>query len=351
MLKKPRVSIIIPCRNEEAFIGRCLSSILANDYPAELLEVLVVDGRSTDHTRAIVKAFEEEHRSIRLLENPALITPAAMNVGIRAALGNVVIIASAHSEYRPDFVSKSVEWLDRTGAEVVGGPLVTKPGAQTLVAILIALATSHPFGVGNSKFRTSTEDEFVDTVPFGAYRREVFNGAGLFDERLLRNQDIEFCSRILAQGGKIFMTAELQASYFSRATLAGLASQVFQTGMWNVLTVKLRPCAFRWRHFVPFLFVAALTVLAFGSVGFQECRILGAIIAGSYLAAALLASVDVGLKASLKYAPLLPPVFLVLHLAYGIGSWCGLVRVAATPWGSTPTSPVPNIPRPERGSR
>lgn len=328
------VSIVIPCRNEESFIGRCLDSILANDYPSELLEVLVVDGFSDDRTPAVVRSYVEAHPEIRLLENPFRTTPAAMNIGIASSKGSVIVIASAHSEYPRDFVAKSVEWLERTGVEVVGGPLCTKPGAETTTARLIALATSHRFGVGNSKFRTAAPDGFVDTVPFGAYRREVFDRVGLFDERLLRNQDNELCSRILARGGKIFLTADLQAAYYSRRTLRELASQAFRNGMWNVLTVRLTPAAFRWRHFIPFVFVTALASLAVGSIAFESARpILGALIC-LYGLAALLASVNIQWKTSAKCALLLPPVFFILHSAYGIGTWRGLFRLALTPWGA-----------------
>jgi len=326
------VSIVVVCRSEERFIAGCLDSIIASDYPKGLLEVLVVDGMSADRTRDVVRAYEKQHPFIRLIENPRRTTPAAMNLGILSATGSVVVINSAHAAYPADFISKSVEWLTRTGADVVGGPVITFPGAGTSVAKAIALGTAHRFGVGNSKFRTSSRSGYVDTVPFGAYRREIFERVGLFDERLTRNQDNELCSRVIRRGGKIFMTSQLTASYFSRPTLSELAKQAFRNGLWNVLTVRITPAAFRWRHFTPFCFVGALLGLGAGSVALPWCRPLLLVLACLYGAATVLASVDISCREGFKTAYLLPLVFCTLHVAYGAGTWCGLARLAVTQW-------------------
>jgi len=328
----PRVSIVIPCRNEECFIGKCLDSLVASDYSKDSLEVLVVDGMSTDGTRAVVQSYARQHPFIRLIENPSRTTPAAMNLGIKCATSSFVVINSAHSAYPDDFISNSVEWLNRTGAEVVGGPLMTVPGANTPIAKAIAMATAHPFGVGNSKFRTSSRDGYVDTVPFGAYRREIFDRTGLFDERLERNQDNELCSRIIQCGGKIFMTGQLTASYFSRSTLGELAKQAFRNGMWNVLTIRITPAAFRLRHFTPFCFVGAIFGLALGSAMLPWCRSLLLFLLCFYWAVAMLASVEVACRKGFGAISLLPTVFWVLHTAYGVGTWCGLARLVITRW-------------------
>jgi cellulose synthase/poly-beta-1,6-N-acetylglucosamine synthase-like glycosyltransferase len=317
-----------------------LESILSNDYPPQLLEVLVVDGMSDDRTPEIVLSYSRKLPCVRLLKNRAKTTPAAMNLGVASARGSVVVIASAHSQLAPDFLSKSVACLERTGAEVVGGPLITMAGADTQIARAIALATSHRFGVGNSKFRTCFQDGYVDTVPFGAYRREIFGRVGPFDERLERNQDNELCSRIIRSGGRIFMTRELAASYYGRATLGGLATQAFRNGMWNVLTVRITPAAFRWRHFIPFLFVTALLALSLSSLAFAWCRPFLVVVLFLYCAAALLASLDIGSRFDLRSVLLVSAVFFMLHTAYGTGTYYGLVRLAFTRWGAATILPV-----------
>jgi cellulose synthase/poly-beta-1,6-N-acetylglucosamine synthase-like glycosyltransferase len=332
----PLVSVIVPCRNEARFIGGCLESILSNDYPPQLLDVVVVDGMSEDGTPDIVLSYTRKLTCVRLLTNRAKTTPAAMNLGIASARGSVIIIASSHSQFAPNFVSKSVAYLKRTGAEVVGGPLVTMPGTDTQVAKSIALATSHRFGVGNSRFRTSSQEGYVDTVPFGAYRREIFDRVGVFDERLERNQDNELCSRIIRSGGRIFMTRELTACYYGRATLGGLATQAFRNGMWNVLTIRITPAAFRWRHFTPFLFVSGFLALSLGSLVFPWCRPILFVAGFLYCLAALFAAIDIGLRSDITSALLVPAIFLVLHTAYGAGTWCGLMRLAFTQWGASP---------------
>lgn len=181
-----------------------------------------------------------------------------MNIGIKSARGNVIIIMGAHSEYPPHFISTAVTYLEKTYADVVGGSVNTLPGADSIIAEAISLATSHPFGVGNSKFRTSKKEGYVDTVPFGAYRREVFNKVGFFNEELERNQDNELSNRVIKAGGKIYFTPKLTANYYNQSTLAGLLRQAFKTGMWNAITVLISYDALKLRHFTPFVFVTVL---------------------------------------------------------------------------------------------
>jgi glycosyltransferase involved in cell wall biosynthesis len=211
----PFVSVVVPCRNEERHIAACLESIVATDYPTELLEVLVVDGESEDRTCAIVSDAARRHSFVRLLSNPERVTPTALNIGIAAARGQVIVRMDAHARFPAAYIRAGVEVLEQTNADLAGGPVRTRPGADTHVARAIALATSHPFGVGNSRFRVSTRAGFVDTVPFGAFRRSVFERVGPFDPRLARNQDNELNSRIIASGGAIYLTPAMTAEYFS----------------------------------------------------------------------------------------------------------------------------------------
>lgn len=321
------VSIIVPCRNEGKFIAMCLDSIITNNYPKDKLEFLVVDGMSEDGTRAIVEGYTQRYPFIRLLENPKKITPCALNIGIRNAKGEVIIRMDAHSDYPSHFISTCVEYLNRTGADVVGGPVVTRPGADTLIAKSIALVTSHPFGVGNSKFRTSTKEGYVDTVPFGVYRRDIFNKVGLFDERLARNQDNELSSRITKSGGTIYLTPELTVNYYNQQTLKGLLKQALRTGMWNVYTLKVNPTAFRWRHFIPFIFVTAFLGFGFLIPLHYFARLGFFILIGLYGGIAGVSSLQIGIRDGMKYSLILPIIFFLYHVCYGLGTWGGVLKL------------------------
>lgn len=332
MNNTPLVSIVIPCRNEKIYISKCLDSIIASGYPKELLEVLVVDGMSEDGTRNIVEIYTQRYPFIRLLDNPKKNTPSALNIGIKNAIGEIIVRLDAHSTYPANYISTCVKYLESMPVDVVGGPVITKPGANTLIARSIALATSHPFGVGNSKFRTSIQEGYVDTVPFGAYWRTLFDKIGLFDEQLVRNQDNELSSRIIKNGGKIYSTPELTAYYYNQATMSGFLKQAIKTGMWNVLTIKINPAAFRWRHFIPFIFLTVLLMLGFLAPHHTGAKLAFLALIGLYSCAAGASAFQIGLKSSMIYFIILPFIFFLYHVSYGLGTWVGLFRMVFTKW-------------------
>lgn len=323
------VSIVIPCRNEEKFIGKCLDSIVASDYPKDRLEVLVVDGVSEDGTRIAVQSYARKHAFVRLLDNPKKITPAALNIGIANAKGEIIMRMDAHTTYPSHYISGLVGWLERTQADNVGGVCFTVPATQTFMAEAIALALSHPFGVGNAYFRIGVkEPRLVDTVPFGCYRREVFDRIGMFDERLVRNQDIEFNSRLRGAGGKIFITPEICSYYYCPAGFWGLWKQNFQNGQWNIYTIALTGWSLSWRHFLPLGFVAGL--LGSGGLAFEFpafAWLFGTIIV-AYLVSAVIASLGSFRGRRASSCVVLPLAFLVLHLSYGLGSLWGITTLA-----------------------
>lgn len=222
--ERPFVSIVVPCRNETEYIRPLLDSILANTYPRDRLEVLIVDGMSDDGTRAVIAEYVARHPVIRLLDNPKRITPCALNLGISRARGTIIVRMDAHASYPPNYVADLVDWLERTGADNVGGAWVTLPGGDTATARAIAAALSHPFGIGNARYRLgTTELREVDTVPFGCFRRDVFDRVGLFDEELVRNQDDEFNFRLLRAGGRILLVPGVVSHYYARRTLPASA--------------------------------------------------------------------------------------------------------------------------------
>ncbi len=237
--RQPLVSVIVPCRNEGKWIGKCLQSILNNDYPRDCLEILVVDGMSGDDTRREVEAAAALHSGVRLLDNPRRITPVAMNLGIAAASGSVIVRMDAHVEYPSDYISSLVALLEKSGADNVGGVCQTLPGDGTIMARAVALGMSHPLGVGNSHFRIgASQDRWVDTVPFGCYRREVFQRIGLFDEDLVRNQDDELNLRLIKHGGRILLSPRIVCKYFARESLAKLWRMYYQYGYFKPLVVR-----------------------------------------------------------------------------------------------------------------
>ena len=322
------VSIIMPCKDEERFIGGCLDSIIANVFPKERLEVLVIDGRSSDRTKEIVRRYTDRYPFIRFMDNPGIIQTPGTNIGIRASKGSVVIRMDAHVEYPEAFISKSVQYLEESRGDCVGGVLITKPSAETATAESIALALSHPFGVGNSYFRTGVnQPKDVDTVPFGCYRKEVFDKVGLFNENLNRTDDIEFNLRLKRAGGKILLVPDIVSYYYARSTLMSLAKQNFGNGFWVLYSLRFVKLPFSLRHFVPFFFVSSLLGSLMISFFYQPFIYLLALIFGLYLCLNLLVSCNLSLRNGVKYFPLFVVTFLTLHVSYGLGSLWGIFRL------------------------
>lgn len=322
------VSMIIPCRNESRFIGPCLDSIMANDYPKEFLEILVVDGMSQDGTRDIVAAYAARNGFLKLLDNPQKITPAALNIGLTQARGQVIMRLDAHTFYPPNYISGLVAALKQTGADNVGGCWITRPGADTQVALAIAQVLAHPLGVGNAYFRIGAkEPRRVDTVPFGCYRREVFERLGRFDERLERNQDIEFNSRLQRAGGAIYLIPAIYSEYQARSGFGDLWRNNFGNGRWNIYATSVNALSLSWRHFIPLIFMGGLLLAAILAPFSAWGRYGLGLILGGYVLTVLAASVSIARRGGMVRLALLPIVFTVLHVSYGLGSMWGLITV------------------------
>lgn len=324
----PAVSIIIPCRNEEKFISKCLDSIIAQDYPKDKLEILVVDGMSQDGTRGIINEYCKKYPFIRLLDNPRKVTPVAMNIGIKNGVGDIFIILGSHTQYSNDYIKKIVYWLEKSGADNVGGVCFTMPGADTLIAQAISYTLSSPFGVGNAYFRIgSKEPRYVDTVPFGAYRKEVFESIGLFDEDLVRNQDIEFNLRLKRAGGKILLVPDVVSCYIARSTLKELFIQNFWNGFWVIYSLKFVKLPFSIRHLVPFTFVFSVLTSLLLSLFSNLFLYLFMFIFCSYCIANLFFSLKISLKKGIKFFLPLILTFATLHFSYGLGSIWGVLKL------------------------
>ncbi len=337
-LERPFVSVIMPVRNEGQFIDRGLGAVIAQDYPPERFEVLVVDGMSDDDTRDRVRRLREatEKPRIRLLDNPGRTAPCALNAGLAEAGGEVIVRVDGHCEIAADFVSRSVEALSAHGAGCVGGPLSTI--GDGAVSEAIAIAMSSRFGVGGSPFRVAPKAgkrnivgsegvQEVDSVAFPAWPRRVMDEAGAFDEELVRNQDDEYSYRLRKLGHRILLIPEIRCRYYSRGSLRSLWLQYFQYGFWKVRVLQKHPRQMKARQFAPPAFVAWLlaSVLTAWTVPGALALTLAA---GAYLAAVLAASVDLARRHGWRHLPVLPAVFPCLHLGYGSGFLAGLVRFA-----------------------
>jgi len=320
---QPFISVIVPIRNEERTIARCLQAIIEQDYPADRLEVLVVDGMSTDRTREIVAQFAADHPNIQLLDNPRRIVSTALNIGLARAKGEVIVRVDGHTVIEPDYVRQCVRYLAETNADNVGGPM--RPTSESYLGKAIGLATSSPFGVGGSKFHYSQEEQFVDTVYLGAYRRDVFDRIGGFDEELVRNQDYEFNYRLRAAGGRIFFTPAIKSWYYGRESLWSLWKQYFQYGGWKTQVIFKEPASTRLRHLVAPAFVAVLLASAALSRTYPAFAILSWAMVGSYALAALAFSAALAAQHGWWYLPALPLAFASLHLSWGLGFWWGAI--------------------------
>ena len=321
----PLVSVIIPARNEASFMDQCLRSVFSADPVAGGFEVLVVDGMSMDGTRQILADWCQKQNNLRVLDNPLGIVPSAMNIGISAARGQWIIRLDAHSEYPADYFVRCLETSRRTSADNVGGAVISVALNESVQGKIVRALTTHWFGVGNSAPRTKAREGWTDTVPFGCYRREVFSRIGLYDERLVRNQDYELNRRLLKTGGRIWYDPAIQILYYNQSSLRGLFRQAFGTGQWNPWMWFVAPYSFAWRHAVPTAFVGALL---FASLLFLMTPSVASTLFTAMLIPYLLLALSASFHQASRYGACvfltLPGLFFSYHVIYGLGGLWGL---------------------------
>ncbi|MFN2386443.1 MAG: glycosyltransferase family 2 protein [Thermoanaerobaculia bacterium] len=344
---RPFVSVLMPIREEARHLQRSLGSVLAQDYPADRLEVLVADGMSQDGTRDIVASLAAGRGNVRLLDNPRGIVATGLNAAIAEARGEIFVRVDGHCEIEPDYVRRCVDHLVAGRAEGVGGPLDTV--GETRVARAIALAMSSRFGVGGSPFRTLRDQTcLVDTVAFPAYRRDVVERAGPFDEELVRNQDDEYNYRLRKLGARILLAADVRSRYWSRSSLSSLWRQYFQYGFWKVRVMQKHPRQMRPRQFAPPAFAGALLVLVAAAPFLAAARVALGALAGSYAVFLAIACVRLARREP-GSLPVVPVALAILHLAYGLGFLTGVARFWNR-WGDPSTrAESPAARRIERG--
>lgn len=311
------VSVVMPVYNEEKHIDRCLRSLLMQTYPLERTEWLLVDGGSTDGTVERIRQYANKV-NVRLLHNEKRLVTYALNIGIGEAVGDYIIRMDAHAEYAADYIERCVDCLMRVDADNVGG--LAETVGEGYIGSANAELLSSKFGVGNSGFRTNAESGYTDTVPFGAFRREIFERVGLFDPELPRSEDNDFNSRIRASGGKVYLSTDIHFIYYCRSTVRGLLDQGIKNGNALFLTLRKNPSAMSLRHYVPFLFVLSLIALPLLSLW---APIFGWMLLAEvllYLSLDMYFSLFKGSREYFFYKFLMYPLF---HICYGIGSLLG----------------------------
>lgn len=325
------ISILIPCFNEEKYIAECLRSALAFELPEDQrIEVLVLDGRSIDGTCRLVEAVAAEDARVRLLDNPKRIQSCGLNLGIRQARGEWIMRLDAHTHYPADYLRLCYETARQTGADNVGGVCITHPGGAGYQAQLVQALTTHRFGVGNSGFRTGAKAGPRDTVPFGFFRREVFDRVGYFDERLVRTQDYEFNRRLRAAGGRIYLNPAIRSSYFNLPGLVlFLKKQLLRQGPYNAFMWYLAPYSFAPRHAVTCCFALFFWGgLALSLVSRPNLWLFLSVMA-LYTGLGLFAAAQQARRYGFwRHVVSLPAGFFLFHLFHGTGVLLGLVQLA-----------------------
>ncbi len=323
--RRPKVSIVMPVRNESVAIRESLAAVIAQDYPSDHIEVLVVDGRSDDDTRELVSQVASRAAAaggppIRILDNPRRIQGAALNIALEHATGDVIVRVDGHCEIATDYVSRCIEVLDQTGADNAGG--LQLPVGHGFVGRAIAVTTTSRFGIGNARFHYAKRPEWVDTVYLGAFRRDVFERIGSFAEDVGPNEDDDLNLRLVRSGGRIRLDPSIRSRYFCRPSLRAAARQYYRYGFFKVRVMRKRHVLPNVRSLVPPAFVLGLVGSAAAAVWLRRPIVVLAV-GGPYVVA-MSAAIASNARRDVATLPLLPVTFFVLHLSYGVGVLCGL---------------------------
>jgi glycosyltransferase involved in cell wall biosynthesis len=325
------ISLVCPIYNEEKYIDVFLKSIIKQDYPKKEMEVLLVDGMSTDNTRNIISKYLKKYPLIHLLDNPQRTSSYAMNIGIKAAQGEYIIRMDAHADYPLNYLKLLVHYSKTLeNAQNVGGVCITLPCNKTNEALAISEVLSSPFGMGNSYFRTGTDQiKQVDTVPFGCFKKTLFDKIGYFDTELIRNQDDEFNGRIIRNGGNIYLIPDIRIKYFARDKVAKIRKMFYQYGLYKPLVNKKLGAPATIRQFFPLLFLLGLVIGGIISIFLFWARYIYLFVISLYLLIGLILGGMVAIRSDKPTLILwMPYVFLSVHLSYGWGYLCGLYKIA-----------------------
>lgn len=326
------VSIIIPCRNEEKYIKSCLISVLNfKDIQKISNEIIIIDGESTDSTVDIINDFINSNslNTIKVIKNPDKFQAVGLNLGITEAKGDYILRLDAHSIYPEEYLSKLLETAKRTDAENVGGLVITKPYNSSYKAQIVQAVTTHKFGVGNSGFRVGAKEGEVDTVPYGFFKKEVFQKNGLFNTLLIRGQDYEFNRRIKHNGGKIWLNPDIVLDYYNQPNMSKfLKKQFYKEAPYNVYMWYLAPYTFAYRHSITGVFAISVIIGLVLSFFFNWARLLFLVVMGIYFLLAFLSAFQQAVRyKKVLHIFTLPVSFFLYHFIHGLGIWVGITKL------------------------
>ena len=325
----PKVSVIIPCRNEERYIDHCISSLLRTNYPVSHLEILIVDGSSTDGTKTKLASLKRKHPIIQILDNPKKVIPVAMNIGIAHSTGDIVLKVDAHSTYPENYIAQCVKFMIEYQADNIGGHLSVTPSSNTIVAKSIAIVLSSKIGSGYGSTKTKVSvPTWTDSVGFGCYKRSMLDKIGFYNEALTRGSDMDLNNRLRSNGGRILKVPEITVNYYTKSTLGSFWNHNFSDGYWVTYPLALLRTPFTLRHLIPLAFVTGVAALFLSGAWNTLFLFLGIAILAFYVLVISASSAYITItQGNPLYFPILCMTFFTRHIAYGIGSMFGLIAI------------------------
>ncbi|HEX4143248.1 MAG TPA: glycosyltransferase family 2 protein [Pirellulales bacterium] len=325
----PFVSVVLPIRNEGPFIGLCLDRLLGQDYPRDLMEIIVADGMSDDHTRAVLAEYHARYPFIQVVDNPKRIVAPGLNIAIARARGELIVRLDGHCEVASDFVSQAVRLMhEHPECWSAGGPIVH--AGTNRFGEAVAVVMSHPLGVGLATHRFPNYEGYAEGAQFPTFRKWIFQRIGNFDEQLVRTEDDEFNYRITQAGGKIFISPRVRYVYYVRDRLGKLFRQYFQYSFWRIPVIRKHKKPTTPRQLVPPLFFLTMFVLL-GLGAWLRQPLVALALPGIYLSALIAVGLSVIPRKGLAVGCLVPVALATIHFAYALGIAYGLFALLFYP--------------------